>query len=144
MADENQPRQLQPVEILHIDTAGSQAFFDKFEVNASEKCDCQKILFDLFSECCQQHGGYVASNWQGDGGHAFSLRLQQIGRAIQAAKISSQNIPSSRSRRLPFSKAGPRRIPLAVDFELSAISGWSMSLLIPGLMLGSRRISMHF
>ena len=87
MVGEVQPEiGLQPVEILHIDTAGSREFFGRLEVNPSEKCDCQKILLDLFSECCQQFGGYVAANWQGDGGHAFFPAKQKSGNSVLAAR----------------------------------------------------------
>jgi hypothetical protein len=85
---------LQPVEILHIDTQGSQAFFKKLDVNPSEKCDCQTLLLNLFSECCQQFGGLVAPNWAGDGGHAFFPARVRSGDSVQAAKafISKQQV----------------------------------------------------
>ena len=84
---ENGPKEgLQPVEILHIDTENSQKFFTKLDVNQSEKCDCEKLLFDLFSQCCQTHNGYVAANWAGDGGHAFFPASQESGNSIHAAK----------------------------------------------------------
>lgn len=84
---------LQPVEILHIDTQGSQEFFTELGVNDSEKCDCQRILFELFSLCCQQYGGYVAANWAGDGGHAFFPATHKSGQLIQAAKEFLSKVP---------------------------------------------------
>ena len=86
MVEETTRREgLQLVEILHIDTEGSQEFFTKLEVSAAEKCECQRLLFNLFSQCCQQFGGAVAS-WQGDGGHAFFPVGYKSGNSIQAAR----------------------------------------------------------
>ncbi len=86
MSGSNRPEEgLQPVEVLHIDTVNSQNFFAKLGVNASEKCDCQKLLENLFSECVQRYGGWVATNWQGDGGHAFFPAKFQTGNSVKAA-----------------------------------------------------------
>lgn len=93
MANTIVPEGLQPVEILHVDTQGSQEFFVALRVNDSEKCDCQRILFELFSRCCQQYGGHVAANWAGDGGHAFFPATHKSGQCIQAAKEFISKIP---------------------------------------------------
>jgi hypothetical protein len=84
MADAKRPEGLQVVEILHIDTEGSQKFFQ--DVNPAEKSNCQGLLFNLFSECCQRAEGFVAPNWQGDGGHAYFPARFTPGNSILAAQ----------------------------------------------------------
>lgn len=86
------PTGLQPVAILHIDTVGSREFFSSFEVNAAQKCDCQRVLENLFSECCREGGGYAAPNWQGDGGHAFFLVQNPQANFLKAAQAFVSNL----------------------------------------------------
>lgn len=76
---------LQPTEILQVDTVDSQKFFERLQVNASEMCECQRLVNDLFSQCCQKHGGYV-QHWLGDGGFAFFPASLQSGQSILAAR----------------------------------------------------------
>ena len=84
-SDTTPQRGLLATEILHIDTVGSQDFFSRLDTNQSEKCECQRLLHDLFSQCCQKYNGNVAG-WAGDGGHAlFDARLSS-GSSIRAAK----------------------------------------------------------
>ncbi|HEY5238493.1 MAG TPA: hypothetical protein VIJ62_08950 [Rhizomicrobium sp.] len=84
---------LQAVEVLHIDTMDSYKFFVRLGVNSAEKCDCQKLLENIFSECVQKYGGWVATNWQGDGGHAFFPARLQSGNSVKAAKEFISKLP---------------------------------------------------
>jgi hypothetical protein len=88
-----QARELLPCEILHIDAVKSQEFFGRFNSSEQEKSDCQRLVFDLFTKCCQAHEGFVPS-WQGDGGHAFFPANRRSGNSISAARDFLAELPS--------------------------------------------------
>lgn len=96
---EKEPKEVAPlgatqlVEILHIDTAGSQKFYSTVGANNPQKFNCQKLLNDVFAQCCQQFGGTVASNWAGDGGHAFFPVVTKSGMSVSAAKEFISKLP---------------------------------------------------
>jgi hypothetical protein len=89
----NRPIGDHPTEILHIDAVNSQIFFESFDSNNSEKCDCQRIVREEFAKSVQSNGGWVSDNWQGDGGHAFFPATGAPGASISAARDFLRKLP---------------------------------------------------
>ncbi len=75
----------QIVEILHLDGEASRDFYERVHANDYQKSQCQKLVRDLFIECCNAAGGHVASNWAGDGGYALFPASDGHSGAIKAA-----------------------------------------------------------
>jgi hypothetical protein len=72
------------VEVLHIDTVGSQSFFERLKVRPAEVASCTHILRAAFSKHCLAHGGHV-EDWAGDGGYAFFPVKTRYGKSVAAA-----------------------------------------------------------
>lgn len=81
-----------PVEILHIDTAGSREFFARCEADNAEKSLCQGLIKDLFVLCVTEAGGELGV-WAGDGGCAFFRIDSGSGNCIAAAEAFLARLP---------------------------------------------------
>jgi hypothetical protein len=79
-------------ELLHIDTQDSQKFFLDHKATHEQKCECQKVLEDIFTVCCRSFGGRVRFNG-GDGGLAYFDAGKFSGGSIRAAERFFSELP---------------------------------------------------
>jgi|WetSurMetagenome_2_1015567.scaffolds.fasta_scaffold00788_9 hypothetical protein len=73
------------VEILHVDTVGSRAMYQRHGLNSDEKSRIAGLMKVKFKEDVETFGGKVIS-WVGDGGFAFFPSQNNCGSSIKAAR----------------------------------------------------------
>jgi hypothetical protein len=116
-----------PVEILHVDTAGSRDLYN--HRSPIEKSKCAKLLRDYFKAMCMSHGGRL-SKWEGDGGFALfpSRTEKEVGASVRAGATFLEHLPSQNAQTAKYLgwKSFPRQVRIKAhrgEVYVSSVAG---------------------
>ena len=116
-----------PVEIFHLDTAGSRDLYK--DRSPIEKSKCAKLLMDYFKALCMNCGGRL-SKWEGDGGFALfpSRTEQEVGASVRAGANFLEHLPSQNAQTAKYLgwESFPRQVRIKAhrgEVYVSSVAG---------------------